>query len=139
MRLAYCLAPLVLVGCYQPGDLGATPYRCSATYKECPDTYICQLNPNLPNVNRCIFDQSAAATPLTLTKSGHYTGNHVDPGLNANNCPDAADEQGAGNNDIAHAAGGFDGGGVEMGLAICPAGDIDVFNINLLSTEFAMV
>ncbi len=139
MRFAY-FVPLLVVGCYNPGDLGDTPYRCSATYPECPDGYVCQLNTNLPNVNRCVVDTSGSSAPLTLPKGGHYSGPHVDPGLNMNNCPDLADEQAnGGNNDIAHAEAGFDAGGIETNLAICPAKDVDVYSINLQPSEFAMV
>lgn len=135
MRIAYLAPLLLLVGCYNAGDLGDTPFRCSATYPECPDGYLCQLNPNLPNVNRCIIDQSGTAMPITLPKGGHYNGQHVDPQLNANNCPDSNIEP---NNDFAHALAGFDTG-PEMNLSVCPAKDVDVYNINLQAGEYAMV
>ena len=37
------LLPALLLGasCYNPGDLGPQPFRCSSTNPDCPDNYVC--------------------------------------------------------------------------------------------------
>jgi hypothetical protein len=126
MRFAYLIALAVCAGCYDPGDLGDTPYRCSPTYPECPDGYTCQLTsaPNPSNQNKCVRNAgSTMGNPLTIPKTSIYGGNQTpDPALK-NGCP--ANDAG---NDLNNPSPDADGGGQVMD-AICPSGDVDVFTV----------
>jgi hypothetical protein len=132
MRFAYALPLLLssLTGCYDPGDLGDVPYKCSATFPDCPDNYTCDLTQGSKTANRCVRAQMMAAMLTFPTKPSVYMGPTAPNNLNANNCPDMNIEP---NNDIAHATPNYDTGGQQINLAVCPAGDVDVFLVNTVS------
>ena len=137
MRFAYLtIALAACAGCYDPGDLGDTPYRCSPTYPECPDGYTCQLtsSPDPMNMNKCVRNAGGmTGNPLSLpAKTTLYTGTKTqDPKL-MGGCP--ATDAG---NDIGNPSNDANGGGQVM-EAICPSGDVDVYEVDL-SGEYAVV
>lgn len=107
------LALLVLtVGCSAyDEDLGPLPYRCNADEPRCPDGYSCQ-NDITTGEDVCVGNGS--------TLSGDFT------------CADDGDIEP--NNMLAEATNsGVDGTTTfsKDGLAICPAGDRDLFSITL--------
>ena len=86
------VAALALGGCYNPGDLGATPFACTPMYPDCPDNYTCQLNPNLMNLSKCVSSSGGGVMGAMLSvhvdKTGPaYTGPTSELGLSAGRCP----------------------------------------------------
>jgi hypothetical protein len=154
--LGTAAAGATIASCYNPGDLGDKPYLCTATYQDCPDNYICacgapctDANGNVPPTTKFsnpTHDPQRNATfycvrtggtgtgnmtsALTIPKGGAYASMYTSVGLTAANNPDANLEP---NNDVAHATGGYDNGVVRDQLAIYPANDIDVYQVNLTS------
>jgi hypothetical protein len=155
MRLKYLLActaiaatttGAAILGCYAPGDLGPTPYRCYADHPECPDGYECQLTsaPNPKNMNKCVMIGGGMMLNITLpTQPTVYMGTMAMSGLTSQNCPSMYDNDlestNGGNNSIGTATGGFDDATTHDKLAICPAGDLDVYTINVPAGNYVRV
>ncbi len=134
----YIALALATPGCYDTGDLGEAPYKCSKSQPECPDGYVCQTAPMpMKTANRCVKG-GASANPLTIPKVGLYHGLRKNPQLTVGNCPDRL----AGidpSETLAEAARNFDSGAQFDGLAACPGGDVDVFAVELQPNEYAKV
>lgn len=127
--------------CYNVGDLGDTPYKCSATYPDCPDGYLCcgvadgvTPCPTPKNMNWCVRSTGGGGMmmsgALTIPKPGGAYPNAylTKPGLTPSTCPDKDIEP---NNTIAQATSGYDDNLHSGPFSICPSGDIDVYAINL--------
>lgn len=116
-------------GCYKidQGALGDTPYKCSGTYPECPEGYMCVVRTpmmsNPKNLDRCVPINAGPVVqpPLVIPKNGLYMGPYTD-NLNGN-CPGMDHEP---NNDFAHATQPLGDSRISK-LGICPVGDIDVY------------
>ncbi len=138
MRIAYAVTALLTVaaaGCYDPGDLGDTPFKCSATFPDCPDGYTCNLT-DQTNLNRCVRSDAPPPPPLAIPKSGVYPNNTTKPSnIDDSNCADKSLEP---NDTIAQATAGFDFGAPTTNVVVCPMGDIDVYRIDTVG-QYAKV
>jgi hypothetical protein len=138
MRIAYVLTAFVTVaaaGCYDPGDLGDTPFKCSATFPDCPDGYTCNLTDQM-NLNRCVRTNLPPPPPLAIPKSGVYPNTTTKPAnIDDSSCADKSLEP---NDTIAQATQGFDNMVPPSSSVICPTGDIDVYKIDTIG-QFAKV
>ena len=114
-------------GCYDPGDLGDAPFKCTNDFPECPDGYTC-------DGTRCRKNSGGTTTmPLNITKQMTVPPT-MDPGLDANNCPDKDLEP---NNDLMHATPIFSNARLDN-LAVCTAGDVDYFHATA-SSQYARI
>ena len=109
--IASCLGlglALAVVGCYSP-DLGSAPFACGSAEPRCPDNYVCAAN----------------GSAMLCTNGGSI------PDAPAGSCSD--DSSLEPNNMIsnAHLFSTLPVGGLKLaGLAICPAGDKDIYAVS---------
>ncbi len=145
MRAYACLLGLLLApGCFQPGDLGDQPFRCGKvgaadpnnpghTLGEiCPDGYICSLELGQCLVTSncvCVRATGNTSSALAIPKTSTYSGPHMDVGL-----PPCHETDGNNGFQTAFVVG--DSTGKFDGLEICPAGDVDVYSLNVNPGEY---
>ena len=111
---ALSVTVVVAAGCYDPGDLGDAPFKCTPDYPQCPDKYVC-------DGQNCV--RGSGKMNVSITKSGAYTGPHEqNPMANGNTCPETD-----ANASIGAAIPISDNAPLER-LAICPGGDVDYFH-----------
>ena len=135
--------------CFNP-EYASPGYACNeAAGQTCPDSQVCIAGHCVGGSGGGGFDMGLGIVP----KSGMYTGQHIDPGLNIDSakCTDSPLEP---NNDIAHAVPGLtqqlnlvpDQPSQALGndmnpLVICPQGtkDLDYYQIDAAQSLSAVV
>ena len=75
------LGMTAFAGCYNTGDLGPFPYKCSDVAPDCPDNYVCDINNTsgqCKTKGSCVcIPIPPAASGLTVPANGTVAGEHV--------------------------------------------------------------
>ncbi len=126
--ITICAGLLATASCntFDP-ELGVAPFKCGLIEPRCPDDFSCvQTN---PGVELCVADdQDPNNLPDGGAPPGEFVCNH-DGELETNDTIQTATQTGIPESSMQRF----------VGLAICPAGDIDVFAIRVNPGSFATV